>query len=116
MVAQAATSIPGAILPTAELNTLADILAACVNSIGTSSTGCSSLTFLATPPGGVAPADTFQAAIDIALNPGNNAAALAGLVSPSAPYQPTLTSAPTDFALGIVYDGGAFATADACME
>ena len=60
----------------------------------------------------MAPTDTFQAAIDIALNPGNNASALFGLATPSAPFQPTLTTAPGDFALGIVYNGGIIAASN----
>jgi len=104
----AGISTTGITLPTAEVNTLADILSACVNSgtTGVASTTCSSLFTAATPPGGTAPTDTFQAAIDIALNPGNNSASLFALSTPSAPYQPTLTTNPGDFALGIVYTGG----------
>lgn len=106
-------SIPGAIVPTAELNTLADILASCVNSGGNLSESCGWLFSAATPPGGLPPTDTFQAAIDIALNPGNNAAVLSDLLSPSSPFQPTLPNTPTDFSIGIVYSGGAFTSADA---
>ena len=110
---QAVTSAPGMILPYAEINTLADILSACVNTntvAGTSGT-CSSLFSAATPPNGTPPTDTFQAAIDIALNPGNNTAALYALASAIAPYQPTLPSpGPTDFAVGIQYNGGSIAT------
>ena len=106
---QAVTSAPGMVLPYAEINTLADILAACVNTNtnGVPSTTCAALFAAATPPGGSAPTDTFQAAIDIALNPGNNAAALYALSTAIAPYQPTLpTPGPTDFAVGIQYNGG----------
>ena len=53
--------------------------------------------------------DTFQAALDLALQPGGNATPLYGLISPAAPYQPTLTSAPNDFALAIQYTGGGIA-------
>ncbi len=55
--AKGATSIPGIILPTDEINTLANILAACVNSSNTRlpSTTCATLFTEATPPGGVAP-------------------------------------------------------------
>ena len=111
--ATAATALSGMVLPTAEMNTLADILAACVNSgVGAiPSTTCATLCAAATPRGGSAPTDTFQAAIDIALNPGNHAAALFALVTPSAPFQPTLTAAPGDFALGIQYTGGQIAGA-----
>ncbi|MEO7028266.1 MAG: hypothetical protein ABI147_02555 [Acidobacteriaceae bacterium] len=100
--------LPGMVLPTAEMNTLADILAACVNTNG--GTGitapCGMLFTAATPPGGAAPADTFQAAINIALNPGNNAAQLFALSTPTAPFQPTLATAPGDFAVAIQYTGG----------
>ncbi len=110
-----ATANPGMVLPTATVNTLADILASCVNSgtAGVASTTCSALFTAATPPGGSAPTDTFAAVIDIAQNPGNNAAALYALATPSAPYQPTLTSAPGDFALAIQYNGGQIANAAA---
>ena len=106
--AQATNAINGMVLPTAEINTLADILSACVNTntVAGTSTTCSTLFTAATPPGGIAPGDTFQAAIDIALNPGNNAATLYGLAGAIAPYQPVLSSAPTDFAVGIQYNGG----------
>jgi hypothetical protein len=96
------------VLPYAEINTLADILAACVNTNGSisASAACGMLFAYATPPGGGAPNDTFQAALDIALNPGNNAAALYTLSNAAAPFQPTLTAAPGDFAVAIQYVGG----------
>lgn len=102
---QVSTPGTGITVPTAEMNTLADILAGCVNST-TGSTACTSLFSAATPSGGTAPTDTFQAAIDIALNPGNNVSTLYAMATPTSPYQPTLSSTPTDFALGIVYTGG----------
>ncbi len=110
-MAPAATAVPGMVIPTATINTLANILASCVNSgtAGVTSSTCGTLFAAATPPGGTAPTDTFQAAIDIALNPGNNASALYALATPSAPYQPTLTTAPGDFALAIQYTGGQIA-------
>ena len=106
--AQAPGAIAGLVLPQAELNTLANILAGCVNSGGsTASTApCGMLFAAATPPGGVAPVDTFQAALNIALNPGTNTSALFSISTANAPFQPTLTSAPSDFAVGIKYTGG----------
>ena len=106
--ANAPMALPGMILPQAEMNTLADILAACVNTGVQANTAqtCSSLFTAATPPGGSAPIDTFQAAIDIALNPGNNVGSLYSLATPNAPFQPTLGTLPSDFALGIAYTGG----------
>jgi hypothetical protein len=49
------------------------------------------------------PTDTASAAINIAHNSGVNVASLAGLSSSSAPFQPTLSSAPNDFSISIHY-------------
>jgi hypothetical protein len=94
----------GATLPTAELDTLADALASCVLTSGTSV--CSGLFAAATASGGVAPADTFAAAVAIALNPGNNVAALYALAGSASPYQPRLAAVPTDWTLPIRFSGG----------
>ena len=106
--ARGPADISGLVLPQAELNTLADILASCVNTNGatTSTAACGMLFADATPAGGVAPVDTFQAALDIALNPANNASALYGLATASVPFQPVMTATPNDFAIGIQYTGG----------
>ena len=104
------TTLPaGATLPTTEINTLADILATCINSAGGvagDNTLCGQLFTAATAPGGTAPTDTVGAAINIARNPGNNLAALFNLSSPSAPFQPTLATRPDNFLIGINYIGG----------
>jgi streptogramin lyase len=98
----------GATVPAAELNTLGNILAACVNTAGSGSTQCSQL-FTATGA-----TETFGAALAIARKPGN--AAITGLYTLSsaiAPFQPTLTSgsAPKDFSVAINYNaGGTFST------
>lgn len=110
-LAQTADTFSGVIPPTAEVNTLANILSSCVNTVG--SGGCATLLTAATPPGGSTPTDTFQAAIDIATNPGNNAAALFRVASASPPFQPALAIAPTDFVLGVVYKGGDLAASSA---
>jgi hypothetical protein len=99
----------GATIPTAEINTLADILAACINSAGGaagSSTLCGSLFTAATPSGGTAPADTITAALDIAKNPGHNVGTLYPMASSTAPFQPTLASAPNDFSIAVNFTGG----------
>lgn len=103
--------VAGVVPPTAELNTIADVLSTCVNQ-GTTvglPAGCASLFADTTPSGGVAPIDTFQAAINLAKNPGLNNAALFSLVTASAPFQPTLTGAPGDFTVALGYNGGAIA-------
>ena len=101
-------------LPAATLNSVANILAACVNSSGASSSQCTSLISAATPSGGTAPATTLQAALNIAHNPGNNVAALYALAgSANAPFQtPTpLSVQPNDWTLAVQFTGGGLATA-----
>ena len=99
------TSTPtSAVIPTAKINTLANILANCVNSDGT--TACQSLFSYATPSGGTAPANTLDAALNIARNPSNNVASLFAITSSSSPFQPTLGTAPPDWTLAESYAGG----------
>jgi hypothetical protein len=107
-VAHATGDFPGIVPPTAEINTLADILSSCINQ-GTVSAplgNCATLLSDATPSKGPAPTDTFQAAIDIALNPGNNTTELFGLVPALAPFQTPLSMAPPDFSVALGFNGG----------
>ena len=90
-------------VPVTRINTVADILAACVNSSGTGSSGCSTLftnTTYAT-----APTDTATAAIHFAQNPGGNIGNLLGLPTNTSPFQPFFSSA-NDLALTLNYAGG----------
>ncbi len=77
-------------LPIATYNTIADILAACINSAGGSGP-CSTL-FSTTGA-----TDTIGAALQISKNPGDNTQTLYNLITPSSPFQPYLTTVPTDF-------------------
>ena len=110
--ARVSNSIPGLTLPSAAVNTLANILAACVNTAGSTAANanCGKL-FAATTVNGVAPIDTFQAALNIALHPGANVAALFALAASNPPYPAALTNAPADFALAIAYTGNGIAQA-----
>jgi streptogramin lyase len=108
-VAGGAALPAGAVVPTAELDTLADILSTCVNTTGPSSPACTQL-FTATGA-----SDIFGAALAIAHNPG--ATAITGLYSMAtangAPFQPSLalSAAPNDFSVAIKYNaGGSLAT------
>ena len=113
LVNTAVGSSPGAALPTgatapvSTIYTLADILASCINSTGGTAganNACGTLFTAATPPGGTAPTDTLTAALNIAKNPSRNVSTLLGLVTPTAPFQPTVASA-TDFTLSVKYKG-----------
>jgi streptogramin lyase len=92
-------------VPQSEINTLANILASCINSSGPGSSACTTL-FSDAMNGSTAPIDTATAAINIAHNPGVNVAALWSLSSATAPFQPSLSSAPNDWTIGVTYTGG----------
>ena len=101
--------------PQQEINTLANILAACINTTGAvtggaSPTPCYTLFTNALSGGltGTTPSDTATAAIYIAHNPGisNNITNLFSLQTATSPFQPDLSVAPSDFTVAITYSGG----------
>jgi streptogramin lyase len=91
-------------LPVAKIYSLADILASCINSAP--STACNALFNAAAPSSGTTPGDTISAALDISQNPAHNVATLFALATPEAPFQPSLSAAPTDWTLAITFTGG----------
>jgi hypothetical protein len=107
--ALATTPAGSGTVPQSKINTLADILAACVNSTDPTYNGpagaCSTL-FSNAKNGSTAPTNTATAAINIAHNPGANVATLWGLSTPTAPFQSSLGSAPNDWTIAIGYTGG----------
>jgi hypothetical protein len=92
-----------ATVPVTRINTVADFLAACVNSQGLNASGCSVLfpnlayKTLVT--------DTATAAIYFAQRPGGNLGPLLTLATNASPFQPFVSSA-NDLSLGINYTGG----------
>ena len=104
-VALATTPNGNGIVPQAEIDSLADILAACVNSAGPSSTPCNTV-FSNTKNGNTQPLETATAAINIAHNPGANVSTLLSLVLSNLAFQPTLLYAPNDFTIAITDTGG----------
>jgi DNA-binding beta-propeller fold protein YncE len=91
----------GVTVPVNELNTLSNILAACVNTSGATSSNCTTL-FTATGA-----SETFGAALAMAKNPGAAAIlALYNMPPPSSPFMPTLSSAPADFTVAVTSTGG----------
>jgi hypothetical protein len=104
----------GATAPTAEINTLANALATCVQANDSAAAPCHQLNCVATP-GGVwngtscnvtpVPETTVDAMLQIARNPANNIGALFALAT-STNYSPVLGSAPNDWTLGLKFVGG----------
>jgi hypothetical protein len=101
-----------ATIPAAEIYTLADILATCVNSSGStgSTTPCGRLFRAATSPGGFAPTDTVVAALNISRNPSHNAGSVFSALPATGPFQPVLSIAPSDWTISINYASSAFMT------
>ena len=91
------------LVPQAEINTLANLLALCVNSSGgtTTDTACGAL--FAQVPSPEYPANTLQTALNFALQPANNPSGQWSLVTTNGPFQPTLASQPNDWALPVLY-------------
>jgi len=109
--ALATTPNGNAAVPQTTINTLANILAACVNATGPTSGGCPLLFAAAKSAGssGSTAADTATAAIYIAHNPAANPSILYTLQSSVAsPFLPAIssTSGPADFTLQLNYTGG----------
>lgn len=86
-----------------EFNSLANLLATCVHAA--TDVPCTSLFSLATPPGGTAPQNTFQAAVNIAHFPWQNSTLLFLQSKLRSPYVPALLSAPNAWTLALVYEG-----------
>jgi len=96
-------STANVILPSSEINTIANTLAACINSPGPSSNTCTSLLSTTTSNGNVAN-DAVSAAIGMARAPWNGVTTLVGLAATTPPFVPALGSL-SDFTLGVNYTG-----------
>jgi sugar lactone lactonase YvrE len=88
-----------------KLDTLGNILAACVASAGPGSAPCTGL-FQAASSGATVPADTLAAARAVALQPASQVAALFALAAGSSAYTPALAAAPNDWTLSLNFTGG----------
>jgi len=88
--------------PQSEINTLANMLAACVGLI--SGNSCSTLFAAATVDGttnGAQPTDTATAAINIAHHPGMNVSELYKLGASASVYTPVLAQQPNDLSIAV---------------
>lgn len=93
------------LVPVAKIYTLANILAACVNSSGGTagdSTPCGELFSYTTFGSAAPPTDTLAASIALAQNPTQNVGNIYDLLPATSPFQPSLASAPSDWTLPIL--------------
>jgi hypothetical protein len=117
--ALATTPAGNGTVPQSEINTLANLLASCINSNGaitgpSSPSTCYTLlnNALSSGTSGNVPSDTATAAINIAHNPGVNIANLCGLqAGVAAPFLPDLACTsgpgyPNDFTIALNFTGG----------
>ena len=102
-----ATPAGNGLVPQTTINTIANILATCVNSSGPATVPCTTLFANTYPAGFSGTQDTATAAIYIAHNPGSNVGPLFAMTTPAQPFAPALSSTPTDFTIGIIYSGTA---------
>ncbi len=98
-------------VPQTTIHTIANILAACVNTFdgpaNAASATCSTL-FANATNGTTAPIETATAAINIAHHPAANVHALYTLISSDAPFVPALSAEPDTLALMIGYSSANF--------
>jgi sugar lactone lactonase YvrE len=98
-------SLPaGLTIPSAKINTLANILNSCAATSG--GAACTSLMAAATISGSPAPGNTLDAAFNILRNPTNNVSALNALLPANAPFVPLAASAIPDWTLAVTWSGG----------
>lgn len=107
--ALAVTPAGNGTVPQAEIHTLANILASCINSIGPASPTCTAL-FTNAVNGSTQPTETATAAINIAHHPGANVTALFALASANSPFMPQLPTQPNDFSITLAFAASNVAT------
>lgn len=91
-------------IETGKVYALADVIATCVNSDGT--TACQSLYQTIGLCSSACTSDTLSAALYVVKHPGVNVANTFGLIPPNQPYATSLTMAPNDWTLSMTITGG----------
>jgi hypothetical protein len=91
-----------------KINTIANILAECINSSGSTNTTetrtqCGKLFNFTANGAATRPSDTLQAAVQMALFPATRVTQLYNLISGNAPFLPQLTTAPNDWTVAVAY-------------
>ena len=92
------------VAPQTKLNSLADIVATCVNTNSSTSTSCKNLFGDAKSTAGTTPTDESTALFNIAHNPTANVSAIWGLYPSQPVFTPVLSGVPVDWTLPVVYN------------
>jgi hypothetical protein len=92
------------VIETGKVYALADVIASCVNSDGT--TACQSLFTTSGVCSSSCTSDTFSAALQIVKNPGVNVPNIYKLIPADQPYATSLALAPNDWTLSMTVTGG----------
>lgn len=90
--------------PSTLINTLGNILAACINSGGTadgSNSSCTTLFNNTKASDGTVPTDTITALLNLLNHPTANATTLFNLTNAQSPFAPSLASAPSTYAVDL---------------
>lgn len=99
------TSVPaGDAVPSTLINSLADVVAACVNSVGGSAgdgSTCGTLFTDSTPSGGAAPADVATALLNILNNSASDPTSLFALLPSTPPFEPVLSATPSSWEISL---------------
>lgn len=103
----AATLASNLTIEQGKLYSLANALAACINSDGTSA--CTPL-FTASTVGVTAPTNTIAAALNIVKHPGQNVVPVFQCILPQSPYAGGLSMAPNDWTMSLTVTGGGLQT------
>lgn len=104
-------TVPGASFPAtgtaplAKMNSVANLLNACVVSSGPASSACTQL-YSATANLSGTPSNTLDAVMNLAKQPGTNVGTLYTMSAAASAYAPALTAAPSDWTLFVTYTGG----------
>ena len=97
-ITPATTAVGNAIVPQTTIDSLANSLAACINS--TNGISCSQL-FSAATVNSVTPTNVVQAALNIVQNPTQNVTAIYNLAAAQPPFEPTLSAAPSSWTISV---------------
>jgi sugar lactone lactonase YvrE len=98
-------SLPaGLSIPSAKINTLADIVNSCTATSG--GAACTALLTAATVSGGTTPVNTLDAVYDILRNPTSNVSAVDGLLPTNPAFTPVVVSAAPEWTLTVTWSGG----------